>query len=481
MNISNLTSLLLTNSLASSSSRFATATNRIGSGTQLLSSADNPAGVVKSNTFRSEISQLNAQMSAASNLNSMIAVADDAVATQITKLQDMRSLAVSAASSTTSSSERSSLQSQLDSYVSDIDLYATTTKFGTRNLLDGSAQTSYSLGASGSNVSVDFQSTKSSAIGTVATVTGSTITSTALASGDIVLNGITVGAASASDDTVSTSGNDASAISTAAAINLTTADHGVTASVNDTTVNLGTVSAGSFSAGDLLINGVDIGAVTVSSGDSDSALQTAINAVSSTTGVSASLNGSNELVLTANDGRNIQTSGNSTNGGGVVSSDPGTAVVRGSITLTSSSAITISGADTASAGLSAGTTAVDTTSTINSLDITTEAGAEAAVQQIDSAIESLTALRADLGATSTQLDSLSSSFETSSGILSTAQGAITDVDVASETANQVSASLMMQSQIALLSQSQNIDAQNVGMLLSGLISSGRSSTFLGLF
>jgi hypothetical protein len=65
------------------------------------------------------------------------------------------------------------------------------------------------------------------------------------------------------------------------------------------------VAAATAAAGELLINGVSIGAVTILSNDSDSALRTVINGVSGATGVAATVNSYNKLVLTAADGRSI--------------------------------------------------------------------------------------------------------------------------------------------------------------------------------
>jgi flagellar hook-associated protein 3 FlgL len=71
----------------------------------------------------------------------------------------------------------------------------------------------------------------------------------------------------------------------------------------------GAVAAGTYAAGDIIINGIDIGAVAVAANDGTGTLQTAINAVTNLTGVTASLNAGNALVLTAVDGRNIEITG----------------------------------------------------------------------------------------------------------------------------------------------------------------------------
>ncbi len=122
----------------------------------------------------------------------------------------------------------------------------------------------------------------------------------ALNAGDLTLNGAAIAPAAA--DGVSTSDATASAIATAAAINASNATHGVSATVESNVLNLGTYTPDTLAAGDFQINGQNIIPAAATLTD----LVSAINLLSNTTGVSASANASNEVVLTALDGRNIQ-------------------------------------------------------------------------------------------------------------------------------------------------------------------------------
>lgn len=172
---------------------------------------------------------------------------------------------------------------------------------------------------------------------------------TTLASGDLTLNGTSIGAAAS--DGVSTTDDTASSIATVAAINALTGTHGVTAAVNSTTFNLGAFTAGTLSSTDFQINGQNVVVATAST----SALLTAINALTGTTGVSAATNATGEVVLTASDGRNIQLEADGT---AVTSSFVNFAlntardqVQRGTFTLTSTSPITIAGSSPTDVGL----------------------------------------------------------------------------------------------------------------------------------
>jgi len=183
-------------------------------------------------------------------------------------------------------------------------------------------------------------------------LTGSSVTGNALASGELILNDVSVGASSASDDTVSSIDNAASAIAKAAAINAGTASHGVTATVNATSVTGGTPSEFSaINAGDLKINGVDVGAVAAGT---DAASQganvaAAIQAISGSTGVTASADASGNITLTASDGRNIQIQMAGTADSNTTGLSAG--VSYASLTLTASSTIEIGGTAPDNAGL----------------------------------------------------------------------------------------------------------------------------------
>jgi len=157
---------------------------------------------------------------------------------------------------------------------------------------------------------------------------------TGLGDGDLVLNGVNIGAADETNDTASSvqdsngetiksSRKDASGIAVAAAINAVSDETGVTAEVNETVVvggtgsnfNDGTAGGANYIAGDsgkVYINGVDIGTVTllddgtgaIDEGRTRQSTIDLINAKASQTGVTAEDNGES-ITLRAADGRNI--------------------------------------------------------------------------------------------------------------------------------------------------------------------------------
>ena len=167
----------------------------------------------------------------------------------------------------------------------------------------------------------------------------------AIADEDVVLNGVTVRSTVAADDTLSTTLNAASAIAKAAAINDSTEFTGVKASVESTvivaTADIAAVTMDSTN--NIAINGETLTGFRVQDNDADDTLVNQINAVADKTGVVASLDQDNRLVLTADDGRNIEVSvvGNGTQTG--LAAAAGTSVTGGRITLQSEDQFVLSG------------------------------------------------------------------------------------------------------------------------------------------
>jgi flagellin len=300
--------------------------------------------------------------------------------------------------------------------------------------------------------------------GTRAGVVGENVTISAdLASGDLVLNGVTVGPSQDAFDTASSANKSESAIAKAAAINLVSEQSGVTAVVNDNRINSGNMAlASSYSVG---INGVTIAISLSSSADSlsDQITKTmaAINAKTGVTGVRAEALDSDSITLVADDGRNITITNNSTELGIL------TTTFGSSITLVSGKEIEISSTTgrTARAGFTIGAYGnAEAGSSIKDIDITSVAGAEKAVLAIDNAINSVASARAELGAVQNRFQNTISNLEVTGENLSAANSRIRDADFAAETAELSRSQVLQQAGISVLAQA-NARPQQVLSLL----------------
>ena len=138
------------------------------------------------------------------------------------------------------------------------------------------------------------------------------------------------------------------------------------------------------------------------------------------------------------------------------------------LTSTSGTGITIAHAGATSSaaitGLTAATTATATNTGFSTLDLTTTAGADTAIKQMDAAISAVSTARGNLGALQNRFQSVVNSLSTSSENLSSARSRIMDADFAKETASMTRAQILQQAGTAMLSQA-NSAPQSVLSLL----------------
>jgi flagellin len=111
------------------------------------------------------------------------------------------------------------------------------------------------------------------------------------------------------------------------------------------------------------------------------------------------------------------------------------------------------------------TTSTTTTTPGSAMDLTSVAGAKAALSTITSAISQLAADRATVGSNEERLSYTSSQLSTLNNNLAAAKSGITDVDVAQESTTYARQNILMQSGTAMLAQANSLP-QSVMRLLS---------------
>lgn len=349
--------------------------------------------------------------------------------------------------------------------------------------------------------------------GVTATAGATSVTGAAVAVGAIAgtaadslyVNGVNIGAVTAGADITSQANNVSAAINaisnqtgvtasfdtTTAKITLTAADgrnislkEGTTAGAAvssgltaATDVAAGVTAAGAattfaaLAAGDLTINGVDIGAVSAGTNATTQGTNVgaAINALTSKTGVTATVAGTGIITLTTAAGQDISIGGSLSKIGTTATNTGFTAaqlnsnsstVSRGAISLTSngSTGITLGGADIARAGLTAAFTAATASfgAGLSTVDVSTASGAQNALATIDSALANINSSRANLGAVQNRFTSVVSNLATTTENLSASRSRILDADFAAETANLSRAQIMQQAGTAMLAQANSL-------------------------
>lgn len=159
----NLSSLTAQHILGRSSQSLQTSLTRLSTGLRINSGKDDPGGLIASEILRSEIVSIGQSISNSERANNIVATADAALAQVSTLLNDVRGLVQAAANKgAISSAEIAANQVQLDSALESIARIGQTTVFGGDKLLNGTK--SFTVNATGGSLGV-FQSSADLTIG----------------------------------------------------------------------------------------------------------------------------------------------------------------------------------------------------------------------------------------------------------------------------------------------------------------------------
>jgi flagellin len=464
----NVSSLVAQNSLSTSGNQLATSLQQLSSGLRINTAADDAAGYAIVQGMTAQIGGLNQAVQNASGGVSLTQTAQGALTEITNDLQTMRDLAVEALNATNNGTDRAALDQQFQQLSADIDNVAKTTQFNGVNLLDGTfAGATFQIGANvGQSITVSsIASARASALGQTYSATVTATPTAALTAGELVINGVSVGASAA--DGVSFANSNYSAIAVANAINGANIP-GVTATANATSVTAGAAAAaggGTLATGDLVINGINVTGTSTS----ETGTIGLINAQTSLTGVVAS-DSSGSIKLTASDGRNITVTATA-NGTTISGFATATNTTEGSVTLKSTNTTAASAAiDISAAG--SGFTAANNTASLNSgtvsnANIQSVTAANSALATIDSALQTVASLGAQLGAYQGRFQAAITGLQTDSTNLQSARSSIQDTDYAMATSQLSRAQILQQAGTAMVAQA-NMIPQNVLSLLQKL-------------
>lgn len=290
-----------------------TALQRLSSGLRINSAKDDAAGLAISTRFTAQVQGLTVAIRNAGDGISLAQTAEGALGSMTDNLLRIRDLALQAANATNSDIDREALNEEVQQLIQEIERVSLQTTFNGTKLLDGTFRdVTFQIGANeGEIVSFGIEGTTVNQLGTSPTDgISSEPEAAALAAGDLVINGVAIGASSGVDDAFSSANQSQSAIAKAAAINAVAEQTGVRAAVNGTFIGGTTSFLATTQNVAIQINGVAINlssSSTLSSAVNLQNVASAINEVSGRTGVTASFSGNpaQGVQLTAADGRNI--------------------------------------------------------------------------------------------------------------------------------------------------------------------------------
>ena len=477
----NISSLTAQRNQTMSQASLATSIQRLSSGLRINSAKDDAAGLAISERFTSQIRGLNQAARNANDGISLAQVAEGAMSSASAILQRVRELAVQSANASNSASDRQALNQEVGQLVAELDRIAQTTEFNGQRILDGTFGTAqFQVGAnSGQTIVAATANLRTSQYGnnqvisTGGAASGAGFGANSTTAGSVAVNG------ALGSQTINIAVND-TAKAVADAINLQTANTGVTASAR-TEVELTFSAAGAYALNlrsDNATNEPISFSISATSGaDGLSNAISAINEKSSKTGVIASLNAAGTGVILTNATGNDVYLGDTTvaNAGNVsvikqsrdISTGALTAVA-GTITLTAdttadnsvtSGYITLDSDKSYAVDVTTSNAFADVASTlkkVSNLDVTTVVRANDALKTVDSALAFISGERAKLGALQSRFETAISALQITSENLTASRSRIMDADFAAETAALSRAQILQQAGTAMVAQANQI-------------------------
>jgi len=448
-----------------------TAMQRLSSGMRINSAKDDAAGLAIAVRMNSQMKGLTQAVRNANDAVSLVQTAEGAIDEMTNALQRIRELAVQSANASNTALDRGATDKEVQQLVAEVDRIATQTQFNNQTLLDGTlGSKAFQVGANaGQTISVALaQGLKAGQIGQIADSTATTATSVAIVGGDNIQindNKIIATVAGGAGQTTSSAWSVANAINASGVSGVTAT--AVTGTTTSNVANKGIDFAATADAYKLEINGVTVFNYTATAaftaeGLTQQQLIDRINMYSSQTGVGAALNGT-YIELTAADGRDIGVDVTVT--AGATAAFNADSTTHGFIELSSSDDIKITGDASNKLGFGAGaTTITKDAQTLSNIDVKTVTGANNTMKRIDSALNVISNMRADLGAVLNRFQSTTANLSNVLENITAAHSRIMDADFAAETANITKAQILQQAGISVLAQANTLP-QNVLTLL----------------
>lgn len=285
-----------------------TAMERLSSGLRINSAKDDAAGLAISTGMESQTRGLNQAVRNANDGISMAQTAEGSMDEMTNILQRMRELGVQASNDTNSSSNRASIQKEVDQLYSELDRISSVTSFNGVKLLDGSTKsTSLQIGAnSGETLSFSIKAVTTkdlnlNAVSGLGELNGGRVSTTqAITANQVTINGVAMSAQAATNAT-----------GLKDMINAKKGLTGVTADAYNVVKSTGGLD-GKLSAGDLTINGTGLAAT----GD----LKSLVDEINlKVAGVTAAIGENDSLVLSNTTGSSIVVAGTAAGKAGLTS------------------------------------------------------------------------------------------------------------------------------------------------------------------
>jgi flagellin len=464
------------------------ALQRLSSGLRINSAKDDAAGMAIASRMAAQVSGLNQAVRNANDAISLSQTAEGALGEDSSILTRIRDLSVQSANDTNSGTDRAALQQEVSQLKQELNRVANETAFNGKKLLDGTfvAQL-FQVGANANQtVAVSMGSAKGADMGDQQVFSDGTAldpvaAAATLPANTIAAQNLTVSGSIGSRTVALLGGESAKTI--ADAVNIESEHTGVSATAR----TIATLTAGNTGTFSFDLTGANTTtpatiSVQITNVADLSKMADAINAKSAQTSITAVAQGGT-ITLTSDQGYDIGIANVTDGAAGTLSvqafdydgagpfapaaavsltAGAGSTRITGRTQFSSSAAYTVT-TDTAGTLFTTASNA-STLDQVDTIDVSTQVGANDAISVVDGALDFVNDLRAQLGAVQNRVEATIANLSATAENLTAAKSRIQDADFAAETGNLTRAQVLQQAGIAMLTQANALPNQVLALL-----------------
>ena len=472
----NISAMGALRNLSNANAMFSQSVTRLSTGMRINSGADDPAGLQISEGFRAQISGIDQALRNNSDAMNFAKTAEGALSEVNRLLREARSLTIANSNDATlSTTQKQANQQQLNSILSSIDRISTDTQYGTKKLLNGSAGVTAAVTDTRRVSSLNIGGTLGTSAVTANAALSVNVTTAAVKASSAVGSSKNLGAFATAGATAVASGEDGiisvngttfkievgmTATQISNMVNAKSDETGVSVSI----VNNGGNGAFQFSSTKYGTVGNAVQVVSSAAGVLTAGSYTLSGGVNAAATVTAGAVSGTFTVNAGDDGLTMRDAA----GNKLVLTEVGNAVATNTVgQLVAGSAQFQIGANlNQTVSLSLGSTSTSTLG-LGGLDIMSTTGSSTSLAALDSAIESISKLRGNIGNfMRNTIDSNTRALSVAKENLQASESSIRDIDIAEEMAEFTKYQILQQSGLSVLSQA-NQAPQAVLSLLRG--------------
>lgn len=472
----NISAMGALRNLSNANAMFSQSVTRLSTGMRINSGADDPAGLQISEGFRAQISGIDQALRNNSDAMNFAKTAEGALSEVNRLLREARSLTIANSNDATlSTTQKQANQQQLNSILSSIDRISTDTQYGTKKLLNGSAGVTAAVTDTRRVSSLNIGGTLGTSAVTANAALSVNVTTAAVKASSAVGSSKSLGAFATAGATTVASGEDGiisvngTSFKIEVGMTATQISNMVNAKSDETGVSVSIVNnagngAFQFSSTKYGTVGNTVQVVSSAAGVLTAGSYTLSGGVNAAATVTAGAVSGTFTVNSGDDGLTMRDAA----GNKLVLTEVGNAVATNTVgQLVAGSAQFQIGANlNQTVSLSLGSTSTSTLG-LGGLDIMSTTGSSTSLAALDSAIESISKLRGNIGNfMRNTIDSNTRALSVAKENLQASESSIRDIDIAEEMAEFTKYQILQQSGLSVLSQA-NQAPQAVLSLLRG--------------